>query len=53
MVGCPDLGKEFTRKFNMECHWVIDHPDAISGETNSSVTDEPSDRSDHDTGASD
>ena len=32
MVECSDWGKEFTRKFYMECHRVITHPDAIGEE---------------------
>ena len=52
MVESPDCGKEFTRKFNMERHRAINHSDAFS-EDGSSVTEEYSDRSDHDTESSD
>ena len=46
MFQCPDCGKEFTRKFNMERHRIVSH-----GESNSEADSEES--FDHGTGASD
>ena len=34
MFQCPDCGKEFTRKFNMECHRIVSHGDS-NGEADS------------------
>ena len=30
MFQCPDCGKEFTRKFNMERHRIVSHGDSNS-----------------------
>ena len=46
MFQCPDCGKEFTRKFNMECHRIVSH-----GDSNSEADSEES--FDHGTVASD
>ena len=46
MFQCPDCGKEFTKKFNMECHRIVSH-----GDSNSEADSEES--FDHDTEASD
>ena len=46
MIQCPDCGKEFTRKFNMERHRILSH-----GDSNSEADSEES--FDHSTEASD
>ena len=46
MFQCPDCGKEFTRKFNMECHRIVS-----DGDSNSEADSEES--FDHGTEASD
>ena len=46
MFQCPDCGKEFTRKFNMERHRIVSH-----GDSNSEADSEES--FDHGTEASD
>ena len=46
MFQCPDCGKEFTRKFNMEPHRIVSH-----GDSNSEADSEES--LDHVTEASD
>ena len=64
MVECPECGKDFTRRYNMERHRAVAHPCADS-EEDSSVTEDPiedidpgidvsdSQRSTHDNSSSD
>ena len=52
MVECPECGKGFTRRYNMERHRVLAHPCADS-EEDSSVTEDPSEEIDPGTEVSD
>ena len=52
MVECPESGKDFTRRYNMECHRALAHPCADS-EEDSSVTEDPSEEIDPGTEVSD
>ena len=52
MVECPECGKDFTRRYNMERHRALAHPCGDS-EEDSSVTEDPSEEIDPGTEVSD